>query len=104
MIRKKNLRIFKRIFDFSKDNKNQISDQFCSLINSVKEGSYIVIGLKGEGKGITKEVKETIGQLGSNEIFRLGLKDSWAMMVKKNFPFTIHEYRYPDKITFNQTF
>ena len=98
---------------FDKDFKNptlsklfECTDQascnaFCSSIDKIKDGSYLVLGYKGNSlKNFTSECKKTISTLGSKEINRLEDRESWALITKKGSN-SVLEYRQPNLVNFS---
>lgn len=92
----------KRMFDFTDPST---CENFCNTVNSIKDGSIIIMGLKGDvAKNLTPNSKKTISTLGSAEINKLTHRDSWAMMSKKGSPHCVQESRKQDVVNFTLSF
>ena len=90
-----------RLFDTFLDPYNCVN--LCKALEKVRDGSVIVMGVKDEGsRCLTPELIEIISKLGSCEFKRLGHRESWAMIVKKGQPNTVHETRKKDIVNLNQ--
>jgi hypothetical protein len=74
------------------------------LIDGIKDGNYIVMGIKGEGaKKLTNDAKNAIANLGSEDIYKLEYRDSWAMVVRKGNVKSIREARQHEAVTLTRT-
>jgi len=93
---------FKHLFDTSQGKDE--SEQLVKLLHRVKDGNYIIMGVKGEGaRKLSNEAKDAVASLGSEEIQNLKIGDSWAMIMRKGEPSSVREARQPQLITIQRT-
>jgi len=92
----------KHMFDTSQQTTE--SDKLAKTIERIKDGDYVIMGVKGDGaRKLTNELKTAIANLGSDEIYNLNYEDSWAMIVRKDYPKSIRETRQLEAVTIKRT-
>jgi len=82
--------LFSRIFDTHLDPNECV--KLHSIIQDVKPGNFIVIGVKDEGsRSLSLDLIQSITLLGSKYIQSLTPLDSWAFIVRKGKPHSAQE-------------
>lgn len=94
---------YKNMFDTSQESGE--SEHLVKLLHRIKDGCYVIMGVKGDGaRKLTKEARNEIENLGSDEIHKLEYGDSWAMIVRKGNTTSIREARdHKHAVTLNRT-
>jgi len=93
---------YKNMFDTSQSTTE--SQQLVKMMSRIRDGFYIVMGVKGEGaKMLSQEARREIAELGSNEIGKLECGDSWAMIVRKGLPSSVREARQRNAINIQRS-
>ena len=93
---------YKHIFDTSQETAE--SDKLAKAIERIKDGDYVIMGIKGDGsRKLTNDAKFAISNLGSDEIYKLGFEDSWAMIVRKGESHLVREAREHNAVTLQRS-
>jgi len=93
---------YKHMYDTSENSAE--SEKSVKLIDRIKDGSYIVMGVKDEAaRQLSTDAKKAIANLGSEEINKLEYRDSWAMIVRKGNVKSIREARQHYPVTLQRT-
>jgi len=62
------------------------------------------MGIKGDGsRKLTNEARNCISNLGSEQIYKVGFEDSWAMISRKGDPYSIREAREHNSVTLTRS-